>query len=84
MFRWIPFPFIRYTICLIIGILLYDQFETCHNINWLIGFIVSSVVYVPIVIAKVNKVILGVFGLSLMVILGLSIAKFNDHQNERN
>ncbi len=84
MFKWNAFPFIRYTLYFILGILLYEEFPDNFLPNWQPVYVVIALLYVLLTFIKSDRLLIGAFGLMLIVYSGSVRARLNDERNHLN
>ncbi len=81
MFKWSPFPLLRYAIYFMIGILGYGALDHSiwSSVWWLLPILLVLYVLSAFILKK--RFLTGLMGLFTVVCLGGTAAFFNDHTN---
>ncbi|MEQ8240593.1 MAG: ComEC/Rec2 family competence protein [Cyclobacteriaceae bacterium] len=76
---WTKYPFLRYTIFLIIGISFFQHYATIWNENWkfLLSLPLYSLPFLFLKNIKVRYIARGLFLLSFILLIGVVVASWN-------
>ncbi|MFY0689182.1 MAG: ComEC family competence protein [Cyclobacteriaceae bacterium] len=82
MFKWAPFPFIRFCLILIGGIIFYDQFWIEHWGNPIIFCGVLMGCYLVLILGRIRRVLVGIVGVCLIFMMGVGLAYYKCDLND--